>query len=209
MEPWRVIVFIDYQNVYYRARGQFFTLNDPPTAGHVDPLKLGELLFELGRRRYPNRVLAGVRVYKGRTDRRSGEKVHRSDDRRMGAWEQMLGVEVFSRPLTYHTIRRPGGPTKWQPQEKGIDVMLALDLAIGARNDAYEVAVVFSSDSDLLPALEDASARKHIETAVWGSPDDCIGPLRAKGQSTWTHYLSRREYDRVSDNTNYLTYEGC
>ena len=63
---------------------QFSPPNDPPTAGNVDPLKLGELLSELGLPKYPNRVLAGARVHKGRTDRRSGEKVYHSDDRRMG-----------------------------------------------------------------------------------------------------------------------------
>jgi len=205
MDPWRVVIFLDYQNIYYRARGQFFHPDAPATVGHVDPLKLGRQLFELGCHKYPNREFAGVRVYKGSADHRSGRKVHQSDERRMSSWSQLPGVEVFSRPLTYHPVRRPGRRTGWRPQEKGIDVMLALDLAIGARNSTYDVAVVFSSDSDLLPALEDAAVRTRVETAVWGSPGDCVGPLRIRGQSTWTHYLDRAHFDLVRDDTDYLT----
>lgn len=153
MHPSQVVIFLDYQNIYYRARGQFFRQDAPATVGHVDPLKLGRQLFDLGSHKYPNRELAGVQVYKGCADRRSGQKVHRSDERRMNSWSQLPGMEVFSRPLTYYPVHRPGRRIGWRPQEKGIDVMLALDVAIGARNGTFDVAVVFSSDSDLLPAL--------------------------------------------------------
>jgi len=65
--PTRVVVFIDYQNVRYTARGLFWPEDPPPprTAGHVDPVRFAELLCALGRDRDPTRVLAGVRVYRG------------------------------------------------------------------------------------------------------------------------------------------------
>jgi len=39
-------------------------------------------------------------------------------------------------------------------REKGIDVMMATDLIVGAVEDVYDMAIVVSSDADLLPAIE-------------------------------------------------------
>ena len=38
-------------------------------------------------------------------------------------------------------------------REKGTDVAIALDLAMGAVNDSYDTAILISSDTDLVPAL--------------------------------------------------------
>jgi len=48
--------------------------------------------------------------------------------------------------------------------EKGVDVKLALDLALGAVDDEYDVAILLSSDTDILPAVEQAQLRgKSVE----------------------------------------------
>jgi len=39
-------------------------------------------------------------------------------------------------------------------REKGIDVKLATDLIVGAVDDRYDTAIVISSDSDLVPAID-------------------------------------------------------
>lgn len=39
-------------------------------------------------------------------------------------------------------------------REKGIDVKLATDLIVGAVDDQYDVAIVVSSDADLVPAVD-------------------------------------------------------
>jgi len=39
-------------------------------------------------------------------------------------------------------------------REKGVDVLLAIDLVIGALRDEFDSAVLISSDSDLIPAVE-------------------------------------------------------
>ena len=39
-------------------------------------------------------------------------------------------------------------------REKGVDVKLAIDLVIGAVDNLYDVAVVISSDTDLIPAVK-------------------------------------------------------
>ncbi len=65
-------------------------------------------------------------------------------------------MEVFTRPLSYHRSTNPDGSEYWAAREKGVDVLMALDISIGARSDFYDVAIVASADTDLLPALEDA-----------------------------------------------------
>ncbi|MES2135251.1 MAG: NYN domain-containing protein [Patescibacteria group bacterium] len=39
-------------------------------------------------------------------------------------------------------------------REKGVDVKLAVDLVIGAADNLYDVAIVISSDTDLIPAIK-------------------------------------------------------
>ncbi len=45
-----------------------------------------------------------------------------------------------------------------RPVEKLVDVMLALDLALGAYRDEYDVAALVSADGDFQPAVEEAQA---------------------------------------------------
>ena len=63
------------------------------------------------------------------------------------------GVKTFSRHLKYRnqTVNLPGGGTTTVlvGQEKGIDIRLALDVVRLARENVYDVAVIFSQDQDL------------------------------------------------------------
>lgn len=38
--------------------------------------------------------------------------------------------------------------------EKGVDVLMAVDLVAGAYEDAYDMAILVSSDTDLIPAIQ-------------------------------------------------------
>jgi len=61
----RVIVFLDYQNVYNGAREAFDLRGHPSRHGQIDPLKLAELIVA----RHPEEAhLAGVHLYRGRPD---------------------------------------------------------------------------------------------------------------------------------------------
>lgn len=50
--------------------------------------------------------------------------------------------------------------------EKGVDVRMAVDLVSGAYEDHYDRAILISSDSDLLPALEKVRAKGKKVTYV-------------------------------------------
>lgn len=50
-------------------------------------------------------------------------------------------------------MRCPGCKHNWhRPQEKRSDVLLALELVMGAVDDTYDTAVLVTADSDLIPA---------------------------------------------------------
>ncbi len=56
-------------------------------------------------------------------------------------------------------------------QEKGIDVALCIDFVAMAIDGLYDVGVIVSTDTDLLPALEFTRNRyagvRHISVAAW------------------------------------------
>lgn len=62
-------------------------------------------------------------------------------DPRMQNYEKLKSIDITE--IVYERKR-----------EKGIDVMLATDLIVGAVEDVYDMAIVISSDADLLPAIE-------------------------------------------------------
>ncbi len=44
--------------------------------------------------------------------------------------------------------------------EKGVDVLMAVDLLVGAYENIYDTAILVSSDTDLLPAITKVKAKK-------------------------------------------------
>ena len=203
----RVAVFIDYQNVYHCARQAFGDPdNDPPTFGHVLPQRLGLLLKQLGEDIDPDRELCSVTVYRGRPGPKSHRRLQSAFARQVAAWESLPLTVVKTRPLRYQPTEWSfGKAVRWRGEEKGIDVLIALDVAIGARDDCYDVAVVVSADTDLIPAIEVAlRAGKRVETATWSSRALRTKPLTATGSRIWNHWLDRQRFEYVRDNTDYL-----
>ncbi|MDO8183737.1 MAG: NYN domain-containing protein [bacterium] len=58
-------------------------------------------------------------------------------------------------------------------REKGIDVKIATDLLVGAFDDKYDTAIIVSSDSDLVPAIDWVRNRKKkkVEYIGFSIPD--------------------------------------
>jgi uncharacterized protein YqfB (UPF0267 family) len=56
-------------------------------------------------------------------------------------------------------------------REKGVDVKLSLDLAIGAVDNLYDTAIVISSDTDLIPAIQYVrnAKKKKVEYIGFGA----------------------------------------
>lgn len=203
----RVAVFVDYQNLYHGARDTFGDpLSDPSTMGQIMPLRLGLLVKQLGESLDANRELISVTVYRGQPGTKSHRNLRSSFDRQVAEWRMLPLITVKTRPLRYRpTAYSFGKPSQWRAEEKGIDVLMALDVAIGARDDRYDVAVVASADSDPVPAVEVAlNSGKRVETATWFSPRCPRRPLTVPGRRIWNHRLDERHFEYVRDDTDYL-----
>jgi NYN domain len=62
-----------------------------------------------------------------------------------------------------------GEPLMWAP-EKGVDTAIVTDLLALAGEDAYDVAILLSSDADHIPAVEWIQARgRKIINATWAN----------------------------------------
>lgn len=208
----RVKVFIDYQNVYHRARGAFDLGDAHPIAGHVRPLRLGLRVKQLGEANDPDRELREVRIYRGEPTGKSHPLVQSAFQRQTAAWrEREPMLKVVTRPLRYDAVRWTlGRPVEWDGgHEKGIDVLLALDVVLGAIRDEYDVAVICSGDTDLEPAIDEVvTAGKVVENAVWRGDGAYGRPLKARARRIWVHYLDRTQYDWLHDPTDYTVERG-
>ena len=192
--PLRLVLFIDYQNAYRRASGVFFPNSQSGRDGHLKPMELGRLIASRGSSGGTLYTLSEVRVYSGRPNPKIDKRTFSAHRKQSQRWA-LDGAMVIERELRY-----PQG----RPQEKGIDVALAVDFVRLAINGAYDVGVVMSTDSDLLPALE--TVRSH-------GPSECRGEVAAwgaKGQNQrlslprlWCHWLDQADYNAVADRTRY------
>ncbi|WP_062349554.1 NYN domain-containing protein [Herbidospora yilanensis] len=203
--PDRVILFLDYQNVYKGARETFHEPSlAPGRDGQIDPLRLGAWLIENSRY---DRELTEVRVYRGQPHPSRDAKGHAAFVRQRVAWESDPRVVGVFRDLRYPR----GWPDRCapglKPQEKGIDVALAIDYVKLALEGRYDVGVLMSTDSDLKPALEIVAAMRpsggpRVEAAAWKGPG-AKRPLSLSQPKIWSHLLDKSCYDAVRDPTNY------
>jgi uncharacterized LabA/DUF88 family protein len=197
----RVVVFLDYQNVYHRARDAFCVRDAAAREGQVDPLALGHLLVS----RVPGGCLAGVRLYRGRPsehrDPRSYAAFRRQTAKQISRGEGL--VTVVARDLRY--------PHDWPrraPQEKGIDVALAVDFVMTVARGECDVGILFSSDTDLAPALEAVIALRPgdppaCHVAAWAAPGGRPRSLAVRAARIRRHLLTEADYRTVADPTDY------
>lgn len=138
--------------------------------------------------RREGRTLEQVRIYSGIHTPQRNPSQHGQMQRRMSAWvaENPEKVEIFPRPLRYG---RRG------PEEKGVDVELAIHFVGLALDNAFDVAVLASGDTDLVPALKFVADRFPDKTLVTlgfepqpgvsrESPAGSPGPFHRRGRAT-------------------------
>ena len=134
----------------------------------------------------------------------SHPKLQTAFGRQARRWRADPLLTVKTTPLRYRRVDQASGPM-WRAEEKGIDVLLAVDVVRGAYMDEFDTAVVVSADTDLIPALREAlRVGKRVETASWSGPATGFTALRVSGYRTWSHHLSREHFDLVQDTTDYL-----
>lgn len=204
------MVFIDYQNTYMSAREVFANPAEQYdyTFGQIEPWLLGERIVAKRPADVDSQLVA-VRIYRGMPAASRDPKGYGACRSQVSRWQRTPGVIAVTRPLRYP----PGWPDKSRPgerpQEKGIDVELAIDFATMAVDGRYDVGVLMSLDTDLKPALEYVARRSHaggprVEVAAWSNPDRRCRRLALDGLRLWCHWLGRDDFDAASDTTDYV-----
>lgn len=142
------MAFIDGQNLYQHAKEAF---------GHhhpnYDPAKLHKAVCVANGWR-PTLT----RFYSGIPSAVEGPMWASYWSNRVLAMKR-AGIHVTTRPLRYRKEPIVGADGKVEvvttPQEKGIDVRLALDLVSLARKKQFDVAIIFSQDQDLNEVVQE------------------------------------------------------
>ena len=121
------------------------------------------------------------------------------------------GIRTFSRSLRYRnqTVQLPDGGTTTilVGEEKGVDVRLALDVVRMARENQFDVALIFSQDQDLSEAADEVKAIS-VQEGRWIKVA-CAFPLspttvnrRGINGTEWIT-IDRATYDACLDPNDY------
>jgi uncharacterized LabA/DUF88 family protein len=146
MENKKVFVFIDGSNFYFKLKELNSRLDGGFSLLNFQFRKFAEWLAR------PNDLIE-IRYYIGAIKRKrnnhKSEELYANQQKLVGKLQQQNVNIVFGQIIqhpdkTYH--------------EKGVDVRLAVEMIRFARQDKYDQAYLLSSDTDLVPAVEEVKA---------------------------------------------------
>lgn len=195
-----VCVLIDYQNIHLTGHGQFVPKGTPKHESLLLPQSFARQILDVRRNFVPPELadpeLLSVRTFRGQPGNRKEPKSYSRSQAQTSNWTRDSRVSVHSRPLRY--------PWDWPntpAQEKGIDVMLAIDLVQLASTRAYDILILASHDTDLEPAIAAAETlgMARVETAGWKG----CKRLRGGQSGRWHTFLDGAAFVRSRDRTPY------
>lgn len=198
--PRKAFIFVDGQNLFHEAQRAF--AYDYP---NYDIHALAQAVCA-PRNWHPSEI----RFYTGIPGPGDDPPWNTFWQRKLRAMSQR-GIKTFSRQLRYRTetIDLPDGTTHTYryPQEKGIDVRIAIDALRGAYRQEYEVAVFFSLDQDLSEVAMDIRtlAQEQGRIVDVASAYPCAperGTPKPIGHTIGIH-MDRAMYDACLDRRDY------
>jgi len=134
----RLAVFIDGSNLYFKLKSlEIKNLSRFNFRGLVEWLARGRKIVSAGYY---------VGVVRAKADDIRGQKMRQAQINLfnfLGSKQQRITVHrgyLMKNDNTFH--------------EKGVDVKIATDLLVGAYENLYDEALIISSDTDLIPAME-------------------------------------------------------
>lgn len=138
----RVAVFIDGSNLHYKLRD----------------LSIRNLIY-FGYGEF-SRWLAGERDLVAKTYYVGVVRAKESDQKGQELRKNQLRLfnHLSSKQHGFHIERGYIMHNDGAFHEKGVDVKIAVDLLVGAYENIYDVAILVSSDTDLIPAIEKVRA---------------------------------------------------
>ena len=169
----RALVVMDYQNVHLTGHDLFAPNGLPKHESLVHPLHYANQV--IGARNHKLLLpggngnglepaeLAAVEVYQGQPSNKHDPKPYSRSMAHKSEWTRDRRVKVNYRPLRYYWDHQVGD---YRKQEKGVDVLVALRVVRAAEEGDFDLVILASHDTDLEPALEDATERGSIEVGV-------------------------------------------
>lgn len=199
MTPQTAHLFIDYQNLHISAHEMFAPLGSPQHLSLIHPGLFASRL-ELVRNAavHVPVVITEVHVYRGQPSSQKDALAAARNKAQAAEWTRDRRVEVHSRTLRYP---REGGA----PREKGVDVMLAIDLVRCSISKSADVIILASRDTDLLPALEAAYDLDGsiVETASWRGNSRLRFSPNSGRRPLWSTLLDRHDFAASKDPRSY------
>ncbi|NCU42029.1 MAG: NYN domain-containing protein [Candidatus Moranbacteria bacterium] len=143
----RVAVYIDGSNFYYKLKDL--------SLKNLVYFQYGEFAKFLCR---SERCLVGKRYYIGAVKARD-EKSKKMQEDQVRLFSHLQSDKCRFSIQRGYLMKNDG-----IFHEKGVDVKIAVDILVGAYENLYDTAIVVSSDTDLIPALEKVkSLGKNVE----------------------------------------------
>lgn len=139
----RAVVFIDGNNFYFKLKD---LANKLGKKYHLLDFRFSDFAQWLVQ---PN-ALVEIRYYIGKLQRQRGN----AKSEKMYADQQKLIARLQQQHITITFGQFVQHPDKTF-HEKGVDVRLAVEMIRLAREDKYDIAYLLSSDTDLVPAVEE------------------------------------------------------
>lgn len=142
----KAFIFIDGSNFYFKLKELNFHFDSKFSLLDFQFKKFAEWLIK-------NDKLIEIRYYIGAVKRqknnKKSERMYANQQKLIGRLQQQnvaitLGQIIQHPDKSYH--------------EKGVDVRLAVEMIRFARQNKYDVAYLLSSDTDLVPAVEEVQA---------------------------------------------------
>jgi uncharacterized LabA/DUF88 family protein len=194
----KLAVVMDYQNIHLTAHGLFAPYGTPVHEVLIHPLAFAEQMLQARAERQMDvrqkqAVLTDVFVYRGQPSNSQQAPLYRVTQAQKAEWTRDPRVHVTYRQLKY----APNRP----PQEKGVDVLVALNLVRLAEAGLHDVVVLAAHDTDQEPALEMATekGRAKIETCGWEGERR----LRIPGRALWHTSLNASRMVASRDRKDY------
>lgn len=143
--PYKAIVFIDGNNFYYKMKDM--------TSVKSEVSKLLDFRYiDFAQNLIKGNTLVEIRYYVGSVKRQAGPDKEKSE--KLYANQQKLIAKLQQQKVAVVLGNLIQHPDK-SFHEKGVDVRLAVEMIRFAREDKYDVAYLISSDTDLVPAVEE------------------------------------------------------
>ncbi|MDO3397013.1 hypothetical protein QWJ41_14900 [Nocardioides sp. SOB44] len=201
---------MDYQNIHLTAHDRFCPGGEARHLCLIHPLHYAlqivdqrnlilRLMAEKSGKPFVPCTLGTVTSFRGQPSNRRDPNGYRRSQAQQSHWTRDPRARVRYRALKYYS-RSDGG---YDIKEKGVDVLVALELVQRAAAAEAEQAVVIlaAHDTDQEPALELANrlAPGRIETSGWQDEKR----LKIPGVQMWHTYLDQNRFERCIDRKDY------